>query len=141
MYQPWVEPVSYCHGYSALPTGVRTEQCVSSGCQPGPEPWDQGQAWKVRQRERDSGSWCRALPFAGPQFQEISKVPSAQGDVSLLPSQGKMGGWALPELLLCHENSLSSNFFHTFSFVHGFRRTESILLQLKHLFSRLEDLR
>lgn len=92
-------------------------------------------------RERDSGCWCRALPFAGPQFQEISRVPSAQGDVSLLPSQGKTGGWARPELLLCHENSLSSNFFHSFSFVHGFLRTESILLQLKHLFSRLEDLR
>ena len=29
MYQPWVEPVSHCHGYTALPTGVRMEQCVS----------------------------------------------------------------------------------------------------------------
>ena len=83
-----------------------------SGCQPGPEPQDQDKAGKSgRGRETvDPG----ALPLAGPQFQEISKVPSVQGDVSLLPSQGKAGGWALSELLLCRENSLSSSFCHVF---------------------------
>ena len=113
MYQPWVEPVSHCHAYTALPTGVRTEQCVSLWVSAWPRAPGPGQGWKVRQRERDSGSWC-------PSPCRTSVSGNFQGPISSgrclpppFPRKGR-GGWALSELLLCHENSLSSSFCHLF---------------------------